>query len=1060
MQDQAWFLQKLVPDSPAYNVHRAYRITGELDVADLRSAWRSVVRRHEVLRTTLVEIDGLPVQEIAADYDMRTFANLRAPSRQAAERLCAELAATPFDLDDGPLARLFVIRTGAGQNIVLLLLHEAVADDGSVSILVNELSECYTALADGRALDEALPALPAQYADYARWQRDQTSTLEFHRLLDWWVSALKPPPSSPALPTDRTRPAGPSFDGGRVPFDWGDDLGRSVAGLARAEGTTPATVLLAAFQCLLRRHSGENRVVVGSRVGVRPSPAFTGLIGPFSNQLVLCADLPAGATFREVVHQVARVTGEAYDHRELPFDRLVHALKIDRDPRRIPMCDVMFTYRDEPEPVLGLGGTMVRAQPVETGVVKTDLTLAVDGTGSTLAGSLAYRSRLFEERSARLLLEQLHTLLLVAVRAPDLPVDTIPLEDPARMGEMVRAADRTTEIDPELRAVNELVHRVARRDPRAAALAWDGEAVSYRELEALAAGVTGGLRALGGVEGASVVVRMPPGPRQVATLLGILDAGGYVTCLGTGDVGERGQTMLAELRPACVVLDGGAAEDDLIRWYASELNGRVLDLAGLPGGAVPKPRAAGGALDRRAYVAYTSGSTGKPKGIAQSHGTLAQFATWMAAEFRMRPGARVAQWAAPGYDAALCETFAALVGGATLCPVPDRIRANPEKVIDWLVAERITLLQTVPSFARKLLDVVRTEGSADRLGALDHLLLAGEPFPAELAGDLRESLPAVRLVNLYGATETILATWHEVTGPVSGMVPIGGPIPGRHVMVLDEWDRPCPTGVTGQIVVRSPYVTLGYVGVEESTRAFEPVRHLEASGRGTGRFYRTGDLGRRRWDGLLEFRGRADAQIKFHGTRVELAEVEAALALHDSVGECALVATTGSDGWVTRLVAYIVPSRTEAGEAVVSASALRATLRRRFGKATLPVSVKTVEVLPRNVGGKIDRGRLATATAGAASARSARTPETPVEVELAAIWTELLGVAPENADDTFFVAGGHSLLVPRLLDRIRERFGVEVPLWEFFANPTLTGLVAQVRAHVVSTEAVTQPMTG
>jgi (S)-beta-tyrosine adenylation enzyme len=260
--------------------------------------------------------------------------------------------------------------------------------------------------------------------------------------------------------------------------------------------------------------------------------------------------------------------------------------------------------------------------------------------------------------------------------------------------------------------------------------------------------------------------------------------------------------------------------------------------------------------------------------------------------------------------------------------------------------------------------------------------------------------------------------------------------------------------------VRSPYVALGYVDASEDAAAFEPVRHLEAGVTGSGRYYRTGDLGRRRGDGLLEFRGRRDAQIKFHGSRMELAELEAALALHESVAECALVAITGQDGWVSRLVAHVVPARTGTGPAAVSGSELRAVLRRRFGKATLPVSVRTVAALPRNVGGKVDRARLAASAPAPAPAPADREPQTRVEAELAAIWSELLGVAPTGADDTFFATGGHSLLVPRLLERVRERFGAEVPLWELFANSTLTGLAAQVEAQNLSTAVATQPMAG
>ncbi|WP_211266919.1 non-ribosomal peptide synthetase [Nonomuraea candida] len=1072
LQDQAWFLQKLVPDSPAYTMFRAYRTTGELDVAALRAAWQGVVLRHEILRTTLVESDGLPVQEIAAGCHPHAFTEIDATGRSA-EDLCADLARTPLDLEEGPLARLTVARLGPGDHLLVLRLHEAVADEYSIPTVLDELSDRYAA-------QETPPPAGIQYADYARWQRDHAHTPELHRLLDWWTKTLTPPPPSSAPPADRPRPAGPSYHGRAVPFDWPQALGRALAELAREEGITRATVLLAGFLCLLRRHTGEDRVAVGAAVNVRPGVRIGALVGPYRNHLVLSTDLSGKITFRQAVRRVARTLKEAYQHRGLPFDRLVQALRLERDPRRVPLCDVMFDYHDETEPVPLLGEAEVRPVRPRACAARTDLVLAVEQAGGALAGSLTYREGLYDEHSAELLLDQLHTFLAIALHAPDLPADQIPLEDYSRTRARVREADQTGLLDPLLPSAPELVHAWAGRTPDALALdEQGGDRLTYRELNGRTAAVTAALRALGPVEGASVVVRMAPGAAQVVAAIGVLGSGAQLTCLGSGDVGERGKVVLAELRPAALLVHGPG--DELSRWYEEELGGTVIDVAALdapfpPAAASADPASADPAsadpasadpasgpgvaapvsptTTAPAYIAYTSGSTGKPKGIVQSHGSLAQFATWMSGEFRMRPGARVAQWAAPGYDAALCETFAALVGGATLCPVPERIRANPDKLLRWLEDERITVLQTVPSFAAKLLDVIKSEDAARRL-ALTCLLLAGEPLPGELANDLRATLPAVRLANLYGATETILATWHDVTAPVHGMTPIGAAIPGRQVVVLDDWDRPCPPGVTGHIVVRSPYVALGYTGGED-TRVFEPVYHLQACGSGYGRFYRTGDLGRLRWDGLLEFRGRGDAQIKFHGTRVELAEVEAALSRHESVAECALVPVSGPDGWVTRLVAYVVPRRTPAGEAEVRAADLRATVRARFGKSTLPLSVRTVGELPRNVGGKIDRRALsALASEGPRAA-----PRTPVEAEVAAIWAEILGAEPDGDGDPFFAAGGHSLMVPRLLDRVRERFGVEVPLWEFFANPTLGGLAAQVRAHALSTDAVNQSMAG
>ncbi|WP_248964371.1 non-ribosomal peptide synthetase [Sphaerisporangium perillae] len=1105
-------------------------MSGDLDLAALGAAWREVAGRHETLRTTLAEAGGRPVRSIAAGppaapsfTDLRaaapSFTDLRAATpptgdgaslvaghvadprsltgtagegvspavdEAAALRWCAEQAATPFDLAEGPPARLAVARLGDGEHAVALVLHRAAADDRSLSILAHELAAHYAAALTGGPEEGApaarpvggapsggaqtgLPvgeALPPQYAEFARWQREPAGAAELRRLRDWWISALAPAPASPALPVDRARPAGPSFHGDQVRFDWGRDLARDLAALARAEGTTPFAVLLAAVQCLLGRYGREDRPVVGATAAFRP-PGFEDAIGPFDDLLVLRGDLSGRPAFREVLRRAARLADAAHEHRGLPFGELVRAVNPGRDPYRVPMCDVMLVHRDLPEPEFELPGAVVRPVPVGNGSARTDLALVVDRAAPSVTGCLEYRDSLFDRMSARHMLRQLRTLLAAALREPDLPIDELPMEDAIRIGAAVREADLTGAAVEDGPPVHELVHLRARGRQDAVAVAWDGAEVSYREIEELAAPVTAALRAGDGVEGLPVAVRMPQGPRQAAALLGVLDAGAHLVCLGTGDTGERGKAVLADLVPACLVLDGEPAGDELAGWHHRELGGWILNLASPPpltgalSSASAAPPSAG--PETRAYVAYTSGSTGRPKGIPQSHAALAHFVTWFAGEFGIGPGARVAQWAAPGYDASLVEIFATLAAGATLCPVPDRIRANPDRMAGWLAAERITHFQTVPSFARQLLGALAEQDPAQNpvrnagpLPELTHLLLAGEPLAGELANGLRTALPGARLVNLYGPTEAILATWHEITGPVYGVAPIGRSIPGRQVLVLDDQDRPCPAGVTGHLVIRSPHVTPGYAGAASGERSpFLPLRGFDPAHRA----YRTGDLGRRRWDGTLEFGGRGDFQVKFNGVRMELTDIEAALAAHQSVAGCAVVAVPGPDGLVSRLVAYVVPRTAPDETAEATPDVWRAALRRRFGKAMPPVSFRTLDALPRNVGGKVDRNALprpAPSTAG----RAAKTSPTAVEREVAAVWSELLGADRVDAEVSFFAAGGNSLLIPSLLDRIRMRFGTAVSLPQFFADPTPAGLAALIEARSIPEKAVTQTMMG
>jgi (S)-beta-tyrosine adenylation enzyme len=487
------------------------------------------------------------------------------------------------------------------------------------------------------------------------------------------------------------------------------------------------------------------------------------------------------------------------------------------------------------------------------------------------------------------------------------------------------------------RRANDRVRAWARITPDAPALVCDGVETSYRQLLADAGAVT---RALAGAERRPVAVRMAAGRRLVAAVQGVLDAGAHPVCLGPAEVGGRGWSMLSELRPSHLLLDGEPA-DDLADRCAAELGVTVVDVAALAPGAAP---AVVGSTAELAYATYTSGSTGVPKGVPQRHATLVQFVSWFAEEFAIGPGSRIAQWAAPGYDAALVEVYAALSAGATLFPVPEHWRPNPDKLVDWLADNRITLLQTVPSFARRLLHAVTERSAAGRLDALDHLLLAGETLSAELANDVRATLPRVRLVNLYGPTETILATWHDVTGPVTGTVPIGRAIPGRDVRVQDRAGSPCPPGETGEIVIHSPHVTPGYLGGHPPLPAGP---------------YHTGDLGRLRPDGLLEFAGRQDSQVKVNGIRLELTDVEAVLATDETVAECAVVPVFGADGLAQRLVVLVVPEQADGRPAAARQRAWRTTLRRHYGRTMLPVVFETVPNLPRGAGGKVDRRRLA-----------------------------------------------------------------------------------------------------
>ncbi|MFE3433664.1 AMP-binding protein [Streptomyces sp. NPDC059171] len=714
--------------------------------------------------------------------------------------------------------------------------------------------------------------------------------------------------SGQVLPADRNRPHLPPHAGSTVAFDWSPDLGFRTARLAEAEGVTPVAVVLAGFQALVHRYAGQDDGT--------PATAF--------RELLRTTPPPAAG------------------------------------PCRIEGADAVFVH--EGRPSLRIPGAEVRRLSAHNGTAAADLTLVLQDTAPCVTGHLEYRDALFEPASARRLLEQLAVLLSAATADPDTPVGGLPLDDGRHRDRALRASDRRASDGQVTLPVHTSVRRHAEHD--GVAVSFGGTRTGYAELTADAARVASALIAAGAGHGSPVAVRMRPGARRIAVLLGVLEAGAHLAWFAPDGAGERHRSMLSDLRPACMVLDGDPQEDPLALWYAGEPGARLLDVSSVlgPHAAVAGTGVTAGARPGPAdlaYVAFTSGSTGRPKGIAQSHAALAQFATWMGGRFAMGPGARVAQWVSPEHDPALAEVFATLVAGGTLCPVPERIRVNPDKLVPWLGQEGITHLQTVPSFARDLLGVITGADPGRRPGTLSHLLLMGEALPGELVDGLRAALPRTRLINLYGPTETIAATWHEITGRVTGPVPIGYPLPGRQVLVVDEDDRPSPAGVTGELVIRSPYVTPGYLAVEggpDHSALFAPLAGLAPDG---DRWYRTGDLARLRFDGALEFRGRKDFQVKLFGNRLELTEIEAALNRDPSVLECAVLPHVNGQGLVTRLAVYVVPRGDGREDVRADVRAWRSHLRGQFGPLALPaVFTRLTSRLPRNAAGKVDRSRL------------------------------------------------------------------------------------------------------
>ncbi|MEV0001799.1 amino acid adenylation domain-containing protein [Micromonospora sp. NPDC050980] len=1022
VRDELWLQHRLTGGASTPHECRALRIDGPLDVTALRRAWRQVCRRHPALRTSVEERHELPAVVVTGEGAPVRSVDVSAdpqPERRADE-VCREIAGAPFRLAEVPLARLLVVRIAPTRHRLMLVTHRAVADGAGPDRVLADLIRAYPAAArpapsatvgpagagPGWPVPDAGPA-PVDGPPFAP-PDDRAEPMR------WWREALAGCPATLTLPADHPRPGGPCWRAGVVRFDWGAGPAAAVARLADATGTTGGVVLLAAVHALVHRWTGADRVTVGYPVDTPPLE-----VGPYRNLLAVPVDLTRSPRFETQVRRTAATLRRARAYGGVPLRDLARECGVPPLPGRLPWCDVLVV---PPSTVTAPARPGWHAVPPPfTGTARTDLTFVLDRVAGTVAGSLEYRADLFTPETARLLVDQLHTLLDAALARPRVPVSALPVDPPRS------APHRPPQVVAPGRTVTEAVHRLAVRQPWNPAVRWQGRSVSYRELDAWAAAVAGRLDAAAGT---AVAVRVPTGPGRVAALLGVLRSGAHLLWSSAGDGGQRGRAVLADVRPRWL-LTGTDQADPQADWYARTHDGQLLAVdrpAGEHPPAGPPPPGAPTAL---AYVAHTSGSTGRPKGVPQTHAALLQFASWFAATFDCRPGVRVAQWVAPEHDPAICEVFAALVGGATLCPVPDATRAHPERLVRWLAEERVDVWQTVPSFAREAARAMRALGVRP---PLRHLVLMGEAVPDELVEELRELLPDTALSNLYGPTETVAATCHRIDGAGGGRTPIGRAIPGRRVLVLDERDRLCPAGVTGELVVVSPYVTPGYLGDVPDGGAFRPAPYPVDDGE---RWYRTGDLARRRADGVLEFRGRRDHQVKLQGHRLELTEIEAALAADDTVAECAVLPVRDRAGLVVRLVAYVRPVA-GAGQP----GRWRERLRARFGGLLLPVTFRAVRApLPRTVVGKVDRARLDATAAVDAVERSGWAAAEAAVVE---VWADLIGATGLTPTDDFFDRGGDPVLLPALAARLARRRGVDVHASDCWAAPTVAGQVALV----------------
>jgi amino acid adenylation domain-containing protein len=871
------------------------------------------------------------------------------------------------------------------------------------------------------------------------------------------------------LPADRPRRTDGGRPGRKCEVALSIPLTAELRRLGRRSSGTLFMTLLAGFAALSYRWTGERDLTVGTPVAGRDHRDIEDLVGFFVNTVAMRVRPGGAQTFSGLLAQVRTVALRALDHQGLPFADLVERLQPDRDALRNPLFNVMFILQTVPPPQLELPGLTVEGREVANGVAKFDLTLILEEREGELACVFDHDAGRFDATTMQRLAGAYARLLAGAAAGEERPVRDLPLLSEAERHQLQIELDAPAANPPEL--LHELLAGFARRHPEVEAVSYAGQTRSYGELAEAVARLAHALRRAGVDVGTTVGLLFPTGPALIEALFAAMAAGAAFTVVDPGQPPARTESILRAARPAVLLGDGPAmaAALPLLRDLRNDLRLLLVcrgeappELAAEPGIAVwdeaalacfpVRLPATGAGPDDPAYLVFTSGSTGTPKGILQPHRSFVQYLHWQAQRCDFGAPARVAQWAASTYDASYCEIFGALCFGGTLVMAPPERRYDPAAALEWLEGERVTLFQTVPSFCRHFIDALDAAAAVrphPPLRRLRWMLLAGEPLPVDLAAAWRERCPGARLVNLYGPTECVLATFHEV-GEADlrrRTVPIGRAIDGRHILILDADGGLSPLGAKGELWIRSSYLTCGYPGrPAETAAAFVPD---PAGGEPGARCYRTGDVARFRVDGVLEFFGRRDFQVKIGGVRVEVEEVEAVLRSREEIRACAVVARELARGDL-RLVAYIVAS----GEPDLPA--LSAWLAQRLPSAMVPAAWVLMPELPRNANGKLDRSRLPGPDLSARSTGATyAAPRTPTEAELAAIFSELLQVERVGIQDSFFAAGGHSLLATRALARIRAKYGVALPLRTFFASPTVAALavaIAEQRAAALDTD--------
>ena len=1045
-QQRLWFLDQLDPTvGPAYNVVSSLRLKGSLEPKFLRQSLERIWQRHEVLRTRIVERDGVPSQLIEPAETGLLFEeiNLDAlPRDQAVAQaafLARQCAAARFDLGRGPLFRGMLVRLNVEEHVLVLVQHHIVSDGWSVGILLREMMQSYAALLGGKA--EALPDLPLQYADYAAWQRGQLDREDLARQLASWQEHLQGAPGLIELPADRARPPVQTYRGGRIAVRFGGALTQALRSLSQRHGVTLYMTLLSAWSVLLTRLSGQSEVVVGTPTANRGVAELEPLIGFFANTLALRMRPSPEQPVAALLRQTKEVLLAGYERQEVPFERVVEALQLERSLAYPPVFQTVFAFDNLPQTELSMPGLELLPFDFNHSPTKFDLTLELSEQPEGVTGQIEYASDLFEHSTVERWAGHLIALLEAMVVADDAaPVWRLPLLTEAERAGQLESWNATAAPVPAVRCVHALFEEQVERSPDAVALVSGTQRLSYGELNARANRLAHHLIERGVGPDSLVAICAERSPQMIVALLAVLKAGGAYVPLDPNSPLERLADILEDSAPSVCLIFGAAGTR-----LRSALDGRAMPVLDLEADAAAwehlspaNPEVAALRPEHLAYVIYTSGSTGRPKGVLIEHRNVARLFGSTESWFRFGPTDVWSLFHSVSFDFSVWEIWGALLYGGRLVVISALTGYSPTDFHALLCEEGITVLNQTPSAFRGLIAAQRESASRHDLRLV---IFGGEALdPAMLRPWYRDTRNApVEMVNMYGITETTVhVTRHVLSSSDANRVgssPIGYPIPDLRIYILDERREPVPMGVAGEIYVGGAGVARGYLNRPELTaERFIPNPFVAGD-----RLYRTGDLARCRPDGSIDYLGRNDDQVKIRGFRVELGEIEAALLGVPGVGEAIVLARPDARG-ERRLVAYWLASGAEA----LPVTAMRSALSQRLPDYMVPAAFVRIEKWPLTPNGKLDRGALPEPGDDAVAHVGYEAPLGDVEEAIAAIWRDVLSLDRVGRRDKFFEIGGDSLRSIAVVAKSRQA-GILFSVADLFRHPTIAALAASLK---------------